>query len=107
MVSNLYSADVFYQKQKKKQIAVPYTDSQKLQKDSKGFYLNRTLGGKPFKLRVAKDDLLYTRAENGVTLYSPERDAQRKSNLVRETKSKHSPHAHKSDRKTEKKVFKI
>lgn len=108
MVSNLYSAKSFYVKQKEGSIAKSYGDGQKLQKDTKGFYLNRSKSnGDSYKQRVSQTDLVYTRAETGVTLYSKERDEMRKSSSMSESKKDHSKHAQFGDRKRGNGVYRV
>ena len=105
MVSNLYTAESFYKKQKKGEIAKAYSSKEKLKKDSEGFYLNRTKkNGEMYKQRVKNNDFVYTRAETGVTKYSIKRDRY-KDEPSRTTKTfnkatgkEHIPYRHKTDR---------
>lgn len=110
MPSNLYKADKFFELQKKGKIAKGYNVDRKLNKDSKGFYLNKnTSSGDIFKQRVGKEDLVYSRAE-GVTKYSGQRDKNKtKVSTERATPKEHQKHAHFGDRKslTGKRIYKI
>ena len=100
MVSKLYPAKEFYERQKKGKIAVPYDNNQKLQKDNKGFYLYRSnRGGDIFKQRVNNDDKLYTRSETGVTKYNEERDRDIPAKtILKGTPHETAPYRHMGDR---------
>ena len=100
MVSKLRDAKSFYELQSKGKIAKPYSQSEKLNKDNKGFYLNkRNSVGEVFKQRVKNDDRVYTRS-TGVTLYSSKNDKSivEVDTRHRSTPTEHSPYAHMSDR---------
>lgn len=101
MVSKLYNADKFYQMQKEGKIAKPYSKSQKLNKDNHGYFLNRKSStGDLYKQRVKSTDLLYTRTENGVTLYSykKDKDVLDVATIHKSTGKQHNPYKHVSDR---------
>lgn len=75
MVSLTYRANVFYKKQKKKEVATGLSPMKKLKKDKNGYYVNKLKprSGKPYKKRVGANDLVYARNE-GVSVYDQERD---------------------------------
>jgi hypothetical protein len=100
MVSSLYKADEFYKLQKKGKIASVYVSDKKLKKDGKGFFVNRKNSqGEMFRQRVKDDDLVYTRAETGVTKYSPARDKDltNPDTLIYGSRKKWSKKAHTGD----------
>jgi hypothetical protein len=112
MVSKLYSADKFYNMQKKGLIARPYTaKNEKLHKDKDGFFLYREKkNGDVYKQRVKNNDKIYTRQETGATKYSKSKD--RDITGVRhkkQTSKEHEPYAHMYDRtaKSTKRKYKI
>jgi len=104
MVSNLYKAEKFYEKQNGGSIAKPYFKVDKLNKDRDGFFLFKSKSnGNVYKQRVKKDDYVYTRQE-GVTKYSVKKDRARifpKTQTIRkESGTKHKSKAHMSDRES-------
>ena len=111
MPSKLYPATEFYKLQKEKKVARYMPEETRLNKDTKGFYVNKlTSKGMPYKMRVAKDDLVYARSKNdGVTVYSRERDLDLKHKYhVTTTPKKHAPYLHFNDRQTKtKKKFNV
>lgn len=109
MVSNLYESKEFYKKQQEGSIAKVYGKDQKLLKDKNGFYLKRTKSnGDEYKQRVGKTDMLYTRSETGVTLYSKEKDYDKKTQRLEENRKDHQAHAHKGDMaKGDKGVYRV
>jgi hypothetical protein len=112
MVSKLYKANEFYERQKAGKIATPYKDKQRLQKDNVGFYLYRTKrDGEEYKQRVKSNDMLYTRTETGVTKFSENIDRKRPSpkTIYKGTHNEVEPYRHMGDRqaKTSNKIYNV
>jgi len=87
--------------QEKGIIAKPYLDNQKLKKDDKGFYLNKTrTNGELYRQRVKNTDLIYSRAE-GVTKYNSKIDKGIKAQTIQKSSGQgHNSYRHLSDRES-------
>lgn len=99
MPSNVYEAKEFHKLQSEGKVARYMDNEKKLNKDNKGFYLNKSKSnGVMYKDRVSSTDLVYARSSiDGVTKFSKEKDRAKKTEPMYETRKDHQAHLHKGD----------
>ena len=100
MTSKVYNAKDFFKLQSEGKVARNMATSKKLRLDDKGYYLyKKTRDGSIYRQDVSSSSKVYARNKNeGVTMYSKERDRKRKSPAKREGVKSHSKHPQFSDR---------
>lgn len=95
MVSNLYTAEKFYELQKDGKVASKMGADKKLRKGKNGYFLEKsTPNGQVYKQKVGAKDLVYARSKkDGVTMYNKELDGTKRTQGLKEGVKVHSKYA--------------